>query len=503
MKLISRHDVQRAPRRLLTPDQMYKADASTIAGGTPGMTLMENAGGAVFRQIILRWSKRPVLVMCGPGNNGGDGYVVARLLHQEGWQVRVAALGDPGKLAGDAKQAADAWHGPIEPLSANLLGSARLVVDALFGAGLARPVDGAAGKAVCAVNGSGWPVVAIDVPSGVDGASGQMLGEAIHAMLTVTFCRRKPGHLLLPGRTLCGETVCSDIGVRAETVAEEKPQIFANALELWSNTAPAYTAEANKYHHGHALVVSGPAGHTGAARLAASAALRAGAGLVTLAAPRDAMLENAAQLTAVMLTPLERAHDLERTVQQRKISAIAIGPGCGVGSQTRSLVRTALEQSCPVVLDADALTSFEADPEQLFAAIAQRGHGSVVLTPHEGEFGRLFGHLSGKGESKWQRAAKAAEASSAIVVLKGADTVIASPDGLIAINENAPPTLATAGSGDVLTGILCARLSAGMQSFESACGAVWLHGSAARLAPNAPTAEDLVSLVSQATRNIC
>jgi NAD(P)H-hydrate epimerase len=492
-----------ASLRLLTPQQMYAADAATIAAGTPGIELMENAGKAVFREIMLRWSKRPALVLCGPGNNGGDGYVVARLLQEEGWPVRTAALGEPGKLKGDAKIAYDAWQGQVEPLTSKSLGDARLIVDALFGAGLARPVDGVAGEVIHAVNTSGLPVVAVDVPSGVDGATGQMMGATVSAQLTVTFCRRKPGHLLLPGRDLCGATVCADIGVSADAVSLEAPHIFANAPALWPSATNKCASDVHKYHRGHALVMSGPAGHTGAARLAAGAALQAGAGLVTLASPIDAMAENASHLTAVMLTPLDAPADLERIVNKRKISAIAAGPGCGVDGRTRSLVRVALSLGRPVVLDADALTSFAADPSQLFAAIRDSPARPVVLTPHEGEFRRLFGQVARNSESKWQRAAAAAQASGAVVVLKGADTVVAAPGGPIAINENAPTTLATAGSGDVLTGIICALLAGKAPAFEAACAAVWLHGASASLNQHVLTAEDLASAIPLALKTIC
>lgn len=487
----------RGPHRLITPAQMYMADAAAIAAGTPGVELMENAGRAIVREILLRWSCRPVLVMCGPGNNGGDGFVVARLLRAEGWPVRVALLIDAGKLKGDARQAAQAWDGTVERLTPAALGEARLLVDGLFGAGLARPLDGIAGEIVRAVNENSWPVVAVDIPSGIDGETGQVRGEAVAAALTVTFARRKPGHLLMPGRKLCGETVCAAIGIGDADIPAAAPHVFANDSALWGAMFEPVPSQAHKYHKGHAVVVSGGLENTGAARLAAMAALRTGAGLVTVASPKSALTGNAAHLTSIMLQPAEDAAALSAVLADRRKNAVAIGPAAGIGGATRAKVRAVLASGAACVLDADALTSFADAPRELFAAICEDPQRPVVLTPHEGEFARLFGDLSRQSDSKWQRAAAAAEASGAIVVVKGADTVIAGADGIL-INANGPPDLATAGSGDVLTGIIAGLLARRIPPLAAAAAGVWLHGAAGRFAGAGLIAEDLPQFLPRA-----
>ena len=487
---------------LLTPEQMYAADAAAIAAGTPGIELMENAGSAIFREIVLRWSQRPVVVLCGPGNNGGDGFVVARLLERDGWPVRVALLGDQDSLKGDAALAAQAWDGPVEPATPAAIAVARLIIDGLFGAGLSCDVTGKVAGFVKAINDAGQPVVAIDVPSGIDGSSGQVRGIAIAASLTVTFCRRKPAHLLLPGKQLCGETVCRQIGIPDAAIPTDSPRVRANIPALWNQFFEAFASDSHKYTHGHAVVVSGGPANTGAARLAAMAALKAGAGLVTLASPSNALAVNATHLTSVMLTAADDAGALTKLLADRRKNAVAIGPAVGIGSATISKVRAILASGAQVVLDADALTSFEDSPGELFEAIAELQERAVILTPHQGEFDRLFKGLRGKADSKWQLAKSAARTCGATVVLKGADTVIASPDGRIAINDNAPPSLATAGSGDVLTGIATGLLARGIPAFEAACAAVWLHGHAGQMAGPGLIAEDLAGYIPPAFGNI-
>ncbi len=495
-------DNTKGPHRLLTPQQMYKADAAAIAAGTPGIELMENAGRAIFREIVLRWSKRPALVLCGPGNNGGDGFVIARLLAEEGWPVRLALLGETGRLKGDAALAAEAWTGPVEPLQPDGLGDARLIVDAVFGAGLARDVDGVVGETLQAVNETNLPVVAVDVPSGIDGETGRVRGVAVEANLTVTFARRKPGHLLMPGRVWCGETVCSDIGISVADVPGDVPHIFANVPALWRGFLGSLPQDSHKYNKGHAVVVSGGPANTGAARLAAMSALKTGAGLVTVASPRSGLIANAAHLTTIMLHPADDAGELANLLADSRKNAVAIGPAAGVGGTTRAKVRAALASGAATVLDADALTSFAEAPHELFEAIAEDPGRPVVMTPHEGEFFRLFSNVTGKTDSKWQRALGAAEASGAIVVLKGADTVIASPSGCMLINHNAPPQLGTAGSGDVLTGIVAGLLARGVPAFEAAAAGVWLHGQAGRLAGPGLIAEELPRHLPEAAASI-
>jgi hydroxyethylthiazole kinase-like uncharacterized protein yjeF len=482
---------------LLTPQDMAEADRRTIAGGVPGRVLMENAGRAVADAVGHRWPVgSAVLVLAGPGNNGGDGFVAARVLTERGYRVRLALLGDPARLTGDAAEAASRWRGGVERAEpsavAGWLRQSAVVIDALFGAGLARPLDGTAAAIVEAVGASGRPVVAVDLPSGIDGASGRVLGTAIRAELSVTFFRMKPGHLLLPGRLHCGQVLVADIGIRPTVLAGLDGRMWRNLPPLWRDRLEAPRLDGHKYSRGHAVVVSGGPTRTGAARLAAEAALRTGAGLVTLAAPTPALPIAAAQLTAVMLARLDGAADLAEILADPRHDALVLGPAAGVGEATRALVDTALAAPAALVLDADALTTIAADPGSVFAAIAARS-APVVLTPHDGEFARLFPDLDGRTSDlpKTERARIAAARSGAIVILKGADTVIAAPDGRLAITDNAPPDLATAGSGDVLAGIVGGLLARRLPGFEAAAAAVWLHGECGRRAGPGLIAEDL------------
>ena len=483
---------------LLTPEEMARADKLTIEGGVPGIDLMNKAGAAVadrVRALVPDGGK--VLVLCGPGNNGGDGFVAARLLGSSGYQVNVWLLKDPSGLKGDAQLAYQAMQLPFhlieideeDEIAALLVKcSADVAIDALFGAGLDRPLTGRARALVHALNASGIPVVAVDLPSGVNGGTGKVLDTAVKAAATVTFFRKKPGHLLYPGRGLCGPVTVGDIGISPAVLEPIGARAFDNGPALWLNQWPVPVEEGHKYGRGHAVVFSGPMSATGAARLSARAALRAGAGLVTLAAPPDAMMVNASHLTAVMLRKCDGAEGIAGLLEDKRLNAVVIGPGYGLGGRTRDSVAAVLKEGRAVVLDADALTSFEDDPDALFNLI-RAASGPVILTPHEGEFARLFGDM--RGGDKLTRARRAAENSGAVVVLKGPDTVIAAPDGLAAINSNAPPFLATAGSGDVLAGIAGGLLAQGMNGFEAAAMAVWLHGEAGREAGPGLIAEDL------------
>lgn len=475
---------------LLTPAAMAAVDRAVIAAGRPGPWLMENAGRAVTRAITARFAPQPVLVVCGPGNNGGDGYVVARLLQRAGWPVRVASLVARETLKGDATWAAAGWPGPVEPLSVASLDGAGLVVDALFGAGLARPLEGVARQVVEALAVRALPVVAVDIPSGVDGATGEILGCAAIAVLTVTFCRRKPGHLLLPGRSRCGELVLADIGIPDRLLASADEGLRANGPCLWRHLLPERTETSHKYRFGHALVVGGPKQTTGAARLAALAALRVGAGLVSIACRPDALPIYAAHLTAVMTKPVADAAALARLLTDVRISAGLVGPGAGVGGATRDLVISVLAAARPTVLDADALTSFAGDRAALLPLL----RADCVLTPHDGEFARLF-DVTG---DRLSRARAASAACGAVVVLKGADTVVAAPDGRAAVQGWAPPALATAGTGDVLAGLVVGLLAQGVPAYEAAAAAVWLHATAAREAGAGLIAEDLSGHVAAA-----
>ncbi len=465
---------------LLSVADMYAADAATIEDGTPGLALMENAGQAVAQAIMRRWAPRPVSVLCGPGNNGGDGFVVARLLEAAGWPVRLGLLGSRDRLTGDAAVMATRWAHPVEPLGLALLEGEPLVVDALFGAGLTRALDGSAKALADASVERGLACVAVDMPSGLHGDTGAPLGCSFNATLTVTFGRRKYGHLLLPGRQRAGELVVADIGIPPAVIEALDIKVHENDPLLWRAHLPHPQPTDHKYSRGHALVVGGDGAHSGAARLAARAALRVGAGLVTVHAPDAAIPVYAAQLTAVMVGS---ATDLGAALADERKNALLIGPGCGVTATTREQALRALGAGKRCVLDADALTAFEDDPATLFVALG----ADAVLTPHEGEYKRLFSHE----EDRLTRARAAAAACGAVVVLKGADSVIAAPDGRAAINANAPPTLATAGAGDVLAGLILGLLAQSMPAFEAAAAAVWLHGAAAAAFGPGLIAEDL------------
>ena len=482
---------------LLSPQQMAEADRLTIAGGIPGIVLMENAGRAVADAVARRWSRRPALVLCGPGNNGGDGFVAARILAERGWPVRLALLGERAALKGDAAAAAVRWTGPIdglgEALGAGALEGAALVVDALFGAGLGRPIEGAAAAVIAALEARRLPVVAVDVPSGVDGASGEISGSAPHAVLTVTFFRRKPGHLLLPGRLHCGETLVAPIGIRSTVLDRIAPTVAANHPDWWQGCFPWPGPLSHKYTRGHALVAGG-AVMTGAGRLAARAAARIGAGLVTVAAPDSAFPVYAAALTGVLVQPAGGIDAFRGLLADRRRNAALIGPGAGLGPETREKVLAILDAGKQAVLDADALSVFADDPPALFAAIRAARAPTPVLTPHAGEFARLFDRSGGKLD----HAPRAARASGAVVLLKGADTVVAAPDGRAAVSEGAPAELATAGSGDVLAGMVVGLLAQGMPAFEAAAASAWLHADAAgRIGPGL-VAEDLVEALPAA-----
>lgn len=485
------------PLALLTVSEMYTADSLAIGKGTPGIVLMENAGAAVAQAIMARWSPRPTVVLCGPGNNGGDGFVVARLLTQAGWPVRLGLLGERGALKGDAALAADAWTGAVEPADSAMLTDAELVVDALLGAGLTRPVEGATADLIAAM--AGKTVVAVDLPSGVHGDDGQALGASPQADLTVTFFRKKPGHVLTPGRFQCGEIVVADIGIPGSVLDVIQSNHWENAPALWRRLFPQPRSDGHKYQRGHAVVLGGGS-MTGAARLAARAALRAGAGLVTVACPSSALPIYAAGSPSLIVEAADDDGAFAALLGDKRKNAVLLGPGAGVGAVTRARVLAALEAEKSCVLDADALTSFADEPENLLDRLDDR----CLLTPHEGEFARLFNQhgLESRALSKLARARAAAAYSGSVVLLKGADTVVAAPDGRAAVNTLASPWLATAGSGDVLGGIALGLMTQGMPTFEAACAAAWLHGAAGvRLGPGL-IAEDLPDALPAALRDL-
>ena len=480
------------PEVLLTAAEMARADALAVKAGVPSLTLMENAGAAVAEEIVRRFTPRPVCVLTGPGNNGGDGWVVARHLKERGWDVWVEYLTPPGALKGDAAAMAKRWTGEAMPIAAGNR-EPELFIDALFGAGISRPLEGEALRLAKESPGFRERIVSVDVPSGLDATTGEVFGGAsgacFQAGLTITFFKRKPGHVLMPGRAACGEVCVSPIGIPVETLEDIAPRAWINSESLWAQRFPQVPLATHKYGRGHTLIVSGGPWATGAARLAARGALRVGSGLVTVASPIEAMPINAAHLTAIMLTRCDGAADLEALLADERKNAVVLGPGNGVGTATQANVVAALKSKAAVVLDADALTSFASAPEALF----KLGRDKLVMTPHAGEFARLFpGVLDATPRPGRLEAARiAAVRASAVVVLKGPDTVIAAPDGRAAVNENAPVWLATAGTGDVLAGFIAGLMAQGMPAFEAACAGVWLHGAAASRIGRGLIAEDL------------
>ncbi len=495
---------------LLTPAEMSAADRFAVSAGTPGIALMERAGLAVADEAArLAKSRGRIAVLCGPGGNGGDGFVAARLLGQRGYAVELGLLGRREAMRGDPALAAARYDGPVRDAAAIDLEPADCVIDALFGAGLARDIDGEAKALVGRINAfarAGGRVLAVDVPSGVDGETGKVRGAAVEASASVTFFRLKPGHLLLPGRTLCGAIRLADIGIPEAALAPIAPQAFVNAPAIWRAALPRPSADSHKYARGAVLVLSGSGHHTGAARLAARAALRAGAGIVAVASPPDAVAVNAAQLTAVMVAPFAGAREFEALIADERRRAIVLGPGAGVGSALRKLIAAALTtpaKNRTIVLDADALSSFAGDAPRLAALIARGGH-QAVLTPHEGEFARLF---EGAGDvnledDKLARARAAARLMGAVVLIKGADTVVAAPDGRASIGWDLPPWLATAGSGDVLSGLVAGLAAQDMGPFEAASAAVWLHGACGRAVGPGLIAEDLADALPGVLRGL-
>ena len=494
---------------LLTPEEMGRADSLTIAGGTDSYLLMQQAGQAAFDVTMRLWPDAArIAVLCGHGNNGGDGYVVARLYKQAGRQAD-CFFDLPSHNDTDAREALDdylAADGQILPLEAFDPLQFDLVIDAFYGAGLARDVTGAIATCIETLNHSGKPVCAIDLPSGVSGLDGQVKGIAVQAQHTVTFFRKKPGHLLQPGRVLCGEVHVRDIGIKNTVFNAIPVSLYENLSEHWCRFLPVPQANAHKFTRGHVGVFSGGMMSTGAARLSAAAAARAGAGLVTMIAPPDALPVHAAHLTGTMLHALGETADVLDFIQARKVKAAVLGPAFGDLPRARELVCALLADRADgaglktLVVDADGISAFKNDPQRLFSA-AEGSGCSLVLTPHEGEFQRLFGGLVDERQSKVERARQAAKLSHSVVIYKGADTVIAAPDDRAAINSNGNALLATAGSGDVLTGIIAGLCAQGVSVFEAACAAVWIHAEIANCfaetAPIGLIAEDMPDLIVQ------
>ena len=478
-----------AHRALILPDQMAKVDARTIAAGTPGITLMERAGAAVTRVIRGRWHRRPVRVLCGPGQNGGDGWVIARLLREAGWPVEVYSDWPADKLSGDAQIAAQRCAWPPRPLgeAADPFISPPLVVDALFGAGLSRPLKASLADLLEAIARPGVPVVAVDLPSGLDGATGEARGAALNADATVTFERLKPGHVLSAGPALCGALFVAPIGLE---VADADAVARHNHPSLWWAEVPLPPTAAHKYARGGVLVLSGPRHQGGAARLTAYAAARAGAGAVTLAATGAALDIHAAHLDAPMVARADDPAALAALANSKRTAAVVVGPGLEGGEAAQEAVLALLSVGKPAVVDASALTMFETEPDRLVDALPPK----AVLTPHEGEFRRLFPDVEG---DPLTRAVAAATRCGRTVLLKGASTVIATPGEVPVINTHASPYLATAGSGDTLAGIIAGLMAQEVGAHIAAAAGAWIHGDAAqRLGPGL-TADDLAGAVPE------
>lgn len=473
---------------LIAPSAMGRIDADAARSGIDSYGLMEAAGAHVAACVLSRYPAiRRAVVVCGPGNNGGDGHVVARLLAESG--VPVLRIGMAPKPGGDAYRAYCRCDQEFGEFADWQPAQGDVIVDALFGAGLDRPVEGAMAALIKRVVQSGLPVVAVDLPSGLSGRTGRPTGPCFEAAHTVTFAALKPGHLLMPGKALCGEVHVCDIGIPARLIVSADP-VWRNHDGLYHDHLPVNSAGQHKYSRGHLVVFSGPLISGAAARLSATAGLHAGAGLVSLATPPGAVLSQATHLTAVMQRSVGDAETLAEWLEDGRLSAFVLGPGFGDADRARTYCGLLAGTGRPVVLDADGLSAFAGAAPELAALF--EGSTRLMITPHEGEFRRLFPDLADDDDlSKIDRALMAARRLNAIVLYKGPDTVIAAPDGRAAVNSDAPSWLATAGSGDVLAGVAGSLLAQGMPGFEAGCAAVAIHGAAAERCGPGMTAEDL------------
>ncbi|MFY8105732.1 MAG: NAD(P)H-hydrate epimerase [Elstera sp.] len=473
------------PTELLTTEQMAEVDARAAASGLSVETLMARAGQAVAEAIQARWSPRPVLLLCGPGNNGGDGWVAAQALANAGWPVRLVSLVPRAALTGAAASYAAAWQGEITLWEGDgpAAGDAALIVDALFGAGLNRPLPAAVRRWLARHN--HLPLVAVDVPSGVDGSTGEVSDWAPQAALTVTFHRYKPGHFIMPAKGLCGEINLADIGIPAGTMPSTRPTCRLNHPAHWIDYWRKPGLADHKFTRGWAMIRAGhpeAGGMSGAAILSSRAARRVGAGLVSLVSPLPI-----SDWPGTLISLKSWAE----TCAERRATGFLVGPGNGTGEATRAAVLSAAATGKPLVLDADALTSFAGEADLLRRALC----GPCVLTPHAGEFARLFaGSPVLEVLGRLAQAQAAARWLGATLVLKGPDTLIARPDGLTTIQAYAPARLATAGSGDVLAGLIIGLLAQGFPAGAAAEAGVWLHSAAAQAyCEGGMIAEDLIA----------
>ncbi|MEM6902236.1 MAG: NAD(P)H-hydrate dehydratase [Pseudomonadota bacterium] len=482
------------PHWLLTPAQTLAADAAFVAAGGDSWDLMQAASNAVADQLIQHHAPGPVLVLCGPGNNGADGLVAAAKLRTAGWPVRVCAWPEP-IAAPNPKQEPDtdrgralaAW-GEAIPLATTPLPPASYIIDGLFGAGLNRDLDGDTAALVQAVNAHTAHVISIDMASGIDGATGAVRGNAITADQTITFFRPKPGHYLTPGRELTGNLSVVQIGLGPNHVARADQVIAINHPDCWRSEIPSVRHANHKYQRGRLWILGGP-WMTGAAALAAGAGLRAGAGLVGVVAPSGAVPSLRGRERALLIAEANTVNQWAACLRKFKPDALVMGPGLGGLSGIEGFVGVGVKQCSKLVLDADALNSFEGNAMGLSKLLPAH----AVLTPHVGEFARLFPDLHG---SRIERAQQAARLIGAVIVLKGPDTIIAAASGACLINTRATPALATAGTGDVLAGIIGAYLARGAGAFAAAAAGVYQHGTAAIRADTGETgmiADDLLA----------
>jgi hydroxyethylthiazole kinase-like uncharacterized protein yjeF len=494
---------------IVTIAQMREAESRAMAAGIAGRVMMQRAGEAVAQWIEQHMPLMPVWVLCGAGNNGGDGFVVAQTLRARGWDVRCACTVAVDALRGDAALAANDFQGEILSWSQVKPSPDCMVVDALFGTGLTRALDAPVVEVVKQLKRLKVPVIAVDIPSGVQGDTGQSLGVAMAATATITFAAKKPAHVLQPAKTLCGEVVVADIGIAAQVDAVRGESVAGGWLEnsplLWRSLIPFARMDAHKYSRGAVLVVGGGIAHTGAARLSAAAAARL-CGAVTIACDAQSLPIYAAHVTSTMTEVAEDATQIEALLHGLRRYAVVVGPASGINARTRGATLAALAAGCPTVIDADALSVFSTDEDRQVLIDALKMSGApVVLTPHEGEFHRLFAH---KGsdismlEDKITRTLKAAQFAGAVVLLKGNDTVIAAPDGRVIINSNAPAYLATAGAGDVLAGVIAGLMAGGMNAFEAAAASAWIHGRAGTIAGLGLIAEELTQMLPLALQEL-
>jgi NAD(P)H-hydrate epimerase len=475
------------PQSVVSSAEMRAAEQAYFAGGNDSYALMRRAGAAVADAIMNAHvpDVGKVLILCGPGNNGGDGFVVGELLRQARYDVHVASMRSLEHYHGDAAKAAQGWGqgGSVLPFEPAAFPKPAVIVDALFGIGLDRKLDEKVGGVIDWVNRSGAVIWAVDIPSGISADDGRILGSAIRASHTVTFGWAKAGHLLLPGRAYCGALSVAPIGLDRAVLPEGRA--FRNDPSLWGNALRRPGPLDHKYSRGHALVI-GSSEMPGAGRLAALAARRIGAGMLSVAAPAETLALYMADQPGIIARPAARTEDLVEILMDRRISAVLVGSGLVPNAAAREAVITALSAGRPSVVDGGGLTAFADRPEVLFTL----GRPDVVLTPHEGEFSRLFPDL-GPELGKLERSRRAAVRAKSVIVMKGSDTVIAAPDGRVVINDVSSPYLATAGSGDVLAGLTVGLVAQGMIAYFAAAAAVWFHGKAGIARGPGLIAEDL------------